>query len=544
MFSSLFPLFLLPCVAVGALEKTHGVHPSNVAKYQVTTKGTWTCLDGSRELAWSSVNDDYCDCPDGSDEPGTSACANGTFYCRNDGHIGMSIRSSRVNDGLCEPECCDGSDEQPGVCPNLCVEIGEAYRQKMEAEMKTRRTGAKIRSTYISFAAKEKKRLEDLVATLTREVESQESEVARLQDILDRTESISAADLEFKKQSPLFESLTEHHFALKSLKREHEKLKEKEKILADILSALRGGYNPNYQDMAVLEAVRGWEEYAGLSHGDAQNEEGDDNAENSEEGKEEAEEELEEGMWSAGRLDYDLDRLINVDHVNLLLEHDKHIGDETTKSVLFDLSSYLPDLLLPQYELVRDYIVSMLETFGVARGNRDITADTSKARSAHQNAENDLRHKRNDKDDAEQELASLFDPEWFGRDGVWKKLDELCLEKDTGEYTYEICLFGEARQKPNKSAQTFSLGKFKHWNNAPGVEVGSPEYYSKQYYKGGVRCWNGPERSVTLSLTCGTENALHTVTEPEKCEYHITGTSPALCLPLEGKAPSAKKEEL
>lgn len=60
-------------------------------------------------------------------------------------------------------------------------------------------------------------------------------------------------------------------------------------------------------------------------------------------------------------------------------------------------------------------------------------ADTSKARTAFQHAENELRNKRNDKDDAEQELLSLFDPEWFGRDGVWKKLDELCLEKDTGE---------------------------------------------------------------------------------------------------------------
>ena len=30
----------------------------------------FTCLDGSQLLSFSSVNDDYCDCTDGSDEPG------------------------------------------------------------------------------------------------------------------------------------------------------------------------------------------------------------------------------------------------------------------------------------------------------------------------------------------------------------------------------------------------------------------------------------------------------------------------------------------
>lgn len=79
-----------------------------------------------------------------------------------------------------------------------------------------------------------------------------------------------------------------------------------------------------------------------------------------------------------------------------------------------------------------------------------------------------------------------------------------------------------------------------------GVEVGSPEYYSKQYYKGGARCWNGPERSVTLFLSCGIENAILSVAEPEKCEYHLTGTTPALCLPLDAShiSPPKPKEEL
>ena len=86
---------------------------------------------------------------------GTSACPNSTFYCRNEGHIGATIPSSRVNDGICgtfppttpliyshfiEAECCDGSDEAPGVCPNTCKEVGEAYRQKRAQELKIQKT--------------------------------------------------------------------------------------------------------------------------------------------------------------------------------------------------------------------------------------------------------------------------------------------------------------------------------------------------------------------------------------------------------------------
>jgi hypothetical protein len=53
------------------------------------------------------------------------------------------------------------------------------------------------------------------------------------------------------------------------------------------------------------------------------------------------------------------------------------------------------------------------------------------------------------------------------------------------------------------------------------------------------------QRRSQLRLVCGTENELHSVQELEKCEYEITGTSPALCMPLPASSDAqVKREEL
>ncbi len=52
-----------------ASKLVRGVAPNLLDKYK-PVDGKFTCLDGSATLDFAQVNDNYCDCPDGSDEPG------------------------------------------------------------------------------------------------------------------------------------------------------------------------------------------------------------------------------------------------------------------------------------------------------------------------------------------------------------------------------------------------------------------------------------------------------------------------------------------
>ncbi|KAH8268043.1 hypothetical protein KR018_007436 [Drosophila ironensis] len=111
-----------------AIKIVRGTRLFDYDAYKPNFEGKFRCLDGTREIPFDHVNDNYCDCEgDGSDEPSTNACARGRFYCRYQKRhftgrgLDVYVASSRVNDHVCD--CCDGSDEWTTAvkCKNECA---------------------------------------------------------------------------------------------------------------------------------------------------------------------------------------------------------------------------------------------------------------------------------------------------------------------------------------------------------------------------------------------------------------------------------------
>lgn len=181
------------------VPRPHGVSLAKAPLYQPRADGKWTCLDGSKTIPFSQVNDDYCDCADGSDEPGTSACPQAQFHCINKGHQSVDIPSSLVRDGICD--CCDGSDEAPEVgCVNTCDELGAAAAIKRRNQAELYKRGAERRQEMITRGKQIKADRAARRSELNARIKEQEALKSEKKQLKINAEALESEALEVYKE--------------------------------------------------------------------------------------------------------------------------------------------------------------------------------------------------------------------------------------------------------------------------------------------------------------------------------------------------------
>ncbi|KAI9333423.1 glucosidase II beta subunit-like-domain-containing protein [Obelidium mucronatum] len=497
--------------------------------YSLEPNALFACLDGSKSIPATSINDDFCDCYDGSDEPGTSACNDTFFYCNNAGHIGSFIPSSRVNDGICDPECCDGSDEYLGIikCPDVCAKVGAEFKKAELEKQRVLQKGIKVKKEYLTYAINAKHVRAKQIIDLEVDIWNITSRIEELKVIRNEAEAYENHVNALMAQQSLEEAqavmpqqlaeCTQRKNVLRSnIDTLNSRINELQSILDNLMKlkdAEEGAaFEALLRDKPILKETL--QQY-------------DDFKRNLEDGRGaialEAEPEVSIIDESATG---------GVDRATLT---DPCI-DPTASTVRCVLGS-ARGLLLGSYGAIKYPFVwpgwrklysSLRNPFirlSRSEENELLRKDASKARSHLLDAENKKR-------DLETKIADLKKKSELdmGPNNVWDKLVGTCFEIKSFEYFYEICILDKAVQRPINGGSSTDLGKFSRWGSRKDDKMTeSTGKYLFMMFENGAHCWNGPHRSVEVAFECGSENKVMSVAEPSKCEYAMRVQTPAVC---------------
>lgn len=481
------------------VPRPRGVSLSKASLYSATKD--FTCFDGTVTIPFSYVNDDYCDCFDGSDEPGTSACLNGVFHCTNAGHRPQNIPSSRVNDGVCD--CCDGTDEyaDPNACSNTCEELGQEARAEAQRLAELHKAGSQLKVELIEKGNQKRSEMADQLSQLEKDKSEAEKIKAEKEALKNELEAKENDALKVYREAE-----------------EQERQKKAEQERVEVLkesSEYFDRYDSDNDGMLTVDEIKVVNTFDKNKDGQVDEEEiqyffGEN---------ESVDKDvfvattwpllkpllmMEQGMFKPGQDDEEVDPEAEADDQSRDDGEDLVTDDENL------------DVDLPQ-EDTHDQELEQEHTRTYDDETQKLVDEASEARRQLTEAERTVReidsNIRNIKENLEKD---------YGLHQEFATLDGQCFEYDDKEYVYNLCLFQKVTQKSKNGGGEVGLGNWGEW-------AGVDNKYSVMKYTNGVGCWNGPNRMTTVNVHCGLETKLLSVTEPYRCEYKIDISTPAAC---------------
>uniref|UniRef100_A0A2M4A6A2 Glucosidase 2 subunit beta n=1 Tax=Anopheles triannulatus TaxID=58253 RepID=A0A2M4A6A2_9DIPT len=533
-------------VARSELPRPRGVSISHANLYEDRAgSGQFVCLDGRKVIHRERINDDFCDCEDGSDEPGTAACPQGTFHCTNAGYKSLNIPSSRVNDGICD--CCDASDEyaSPANCVNTCSELGKEDRLREKQRSEMLQTGNSLRLEMaqrgralkdehrVRLAELEKSRAEaealrDEKATLKGEAE--ELENAALKVYRDREEEAKRLKEEAAAHSNRDEALETFQKFDSNQNNLLEVVELQTRIVFDrnrdgAVTEDEARFFLDERDQVDFETfvTLCWPRVkpflmrdSGLFKPPAVDPEAGEETE-------QAELQSEDGGYELEGSEADL-RDVHVDDDEAPLDED--LEDEEEEDDVGE-----GEIERSDYDRDEQRSAPPPPPVQYDPETQELINKANEARNQHTEAE---RHVR-EMDQEMRNIKELLDKD-YGREEEFAPLNGECFNFEDREYVYKLCPFEKAVQQPRSGGAETRLGTWEKW--------GPKGDYSTMHYTNGAPCWNGPHRSAIVHLECGLDTRVLAVTEPNRCEYEYRMQTPAACILQDDQSKDRAHDEL
>ncbi|RWS23055.1 glucosidase 2 subunit beta-like protein 1 [Leptotrombidium deliense] len=521
MGSQLLSTALILAVSITICKTTEVLRPHGVPlskKIFYDPSKDFSCLDGSGTIPFRLVNDDYCDCKDGSDEPGTSACPEGIFHCINIGFQPQDIPSSRVNDGICD--CCDTSDEYNSTaeCKNDCDKLGKAAHEAYLYQQRVFYGGKNIRDTYIRNAKKE---IEESQARL----EQLRQKVADLEAMKNEKEALKKA-AEVKEKV----ALANYKAKVDRNKRKHNEQEIHEAEREDREQAASAFLDLDANEDEILHYSELQSHIKFDQNGDGVV--SDDEAKFFLHMKDEMDlNEFQTIGWQIMKPYYFIDketttvkpsryrrgprgdpRFPTYDYPDLPDE----MGEDQVETPKPTEPAATPDPSVPYDDETKQII-------DVAKLAKE---EFAKIDAEYQNAQSEMK-----------QIETLLQTD-FGPDNEFMALRKRCFEFRDRQYLYTFCPFQNCSQKSSEEGATneVSLGNWVRWSGP------DDDKYSAMKFEGGQSCWNGPARSVQVYFSCGETNHITGASEPSRCEYRYDFETPAVCTkPFE--SPDEKRKD-